>query len=44
MRRVAFLVGFLIGAALVVATAGPAIAGWMNAQSSAMAERTTLPR
>lgn len=44
MRKACFLLGFLIGAVLVVATAGPAIAGWMDAQSAAVAERTTLPQ
>jgi len=44
MRRVCFLIGFLIGAGLVVATAGPAAARWMDAQSAAVSARTTLPQ
>lgn len=44
MRRACFLFGFLIGAAIVVAGAGRAIAGFMADQSAKVAERTTLPQ
>lgn len=43
MRRVCFLIGFLIGAAIVVVGAGRAVSGFMADQSAKVAERTTLP-
>lgn len=43
MRRAAFLIGFLIGASIVVIGSARAVSGWMSAQSAAVEARTTLP-